>query len=64
MVIAHDQDDVIPLELTHHVKPHLGLVGIGWHRAQEGEVDALDGQLGEEELVNLKGPRQFQFIRI
>lgn len=47
VVITHNQDDVIPLELTHHVKPHLGLVGIGRHRAKEGEVDTLDGWLGE-----------------
>lgn len=35
VVIAHDQDDVIPAELAHHVKPHLGLVGVRRHRAQE-----------------------------
>lgn len=41
VVIAHDQDDVIPAELAHHVKPHLGLVGVRRHRAQERQVDAL-----------------------
>lgn len=47
MVITHNQDDVIPLKLTHHVKPHLGLVGIGRYRTQEGEVNALNGHLGK-----------------
>lgn len=35
VVIAHDQDDVIPAELAHHVEPHLGLVGVRRDRAQE-----------------------------
>lgn len=32
VVIADDQDDVIPAELTHHVKPHVCLVGVGRDR--------------------------------
>lgn len=43
MVIADNQDDVVPPELSHQVKPDLSLVGIRWHRPQERQVDALNG---------------------
>lgn len=48
VVIAHDQNDVIPLELAHHVEPHLGLVRVGRYRAQEGEVDTLEVRVGKK----------------
>lgn len=41
VVVAHDQDDVIPPELPHQVEPHLCLVGVWRHRPQERQVDAL-----------------------
>lgn len=43
MVVAYDQDDVVPVELAHQVEPHMRLVGIGRDRPQKGEVDALRG---------------------
>lgn len=42
VVVADDQDDVAPAEFAHQVEPHVGLVGVGRYRAQEGEVDALE----------------------
>lgn len=44
MVIAHDQDDVVPVELAHQVKPHVRLVRVGGHRPQEGQMDTLGGR--------------------
>ena len=41
MVITHDEDDVVPPELSHQVEPHLGLVGVGRHGPEEGQVDTL-----------------------
>ncbi|TNN43557.1 hypothetical protein EYF80_046269 [Liparis tanakae] len=46
VVVAHYQDDVVPVELAHQVEPHVGLVGVGGHRPQEGQVDALGGGAG------------------
>lgn len=42
VVVADDQDDVIPVEFAHHVKPNMGLMGIGGDGSQEGQVDALN----------------------
>lgn len=28
MVIADDEDDVVPLVIAHHLKPDVGLVGV------------------------------------
>lgn len=41
MVIADNQDDVVPPKLPHQVKPDLCLVGIRRHGPQERQVDAL-----------------------
>ena len=41
VVVADDEDDVVPAELAHHVEPDVGLVGVGWDGAEEGQVDAL-----------------------
>lgn len=41
VVIADDQDDVVPPELSHQVEPDVGLVGVRRHRPQERQVDAL-----------------------
>lgn len=41
VVIAHYQDDVVPVELAHQVEPHVRLVGIRRDCPQKGQVDAL-----------------------
>lgn len=41
VVVADDQNDVVPAELSHQVEPDLGLVGVRWDGPQEGQVDAL-----------------------
>lgn len=41
VVVAHYQDDVVPVKLTHQVEPNVGLVGIRGDRAQEGQMDTL-----------------------
>ena len=41
VVVAHYQDDVVPVELTHQVEPHVCLVGVGRDCPQEGQVDTL-----------------------
>lgn len=41
VVVAHDQDDVVPVELAHQVEPHVRLVGVGRDCPQEGQVDTL-----------------------
>lgn len=41
MVVAHYQDDVVPVKLAHQVEPNMGLVGIRGDRAQEGQMDTL-----------------------
>lgn len=41
VVVADDQDDVVPAELTHHVEAHVHLVWVRRHGAQEGKVDTL-----------------------
>lgn len=44
MVVADYQDDVVPVEDSHHLKPDVGLVRVRWHRSQKGQVDALQGR--------------------
>lgn len=44
MVVTDYQNDVIPVEDSHHLKPDVGLVRVWWHRAQKGQVDALQGR--------------------
>lgn len=44
MVVADYQNDVIPVEDSHHLKPDVGLVRVWWDRAQKGQVDALQGR--------------------
>lgn len=41
VVVAHYQDDVVPVELAHQVEPHVRLVGIGRDCPQKGQVDTL-----------------------
>lgn len=41
MVVAHNQDDVVPPELSHQIEPDMSLVGVRRHRPQERQVDAL-----------------------
>lgn len=41
MVITDNQDDVVPTELSHEVKPDVGLVRVWWYGPQKGQVDAL-----------------------
>lgn len=41
VVVADDQDDVVPPELPHQVEPDVSLVGVRRHRPQERQVDAL-----------------------
>lgn len=41
VVVTDDQNDVVPPELSHQVKPHLSLMGVGWYGPQERQVDAL-----------------------
>lgn len=41
VVVAHYQDDVVPVKLAHQVEPNMGLVGIRGDRAQEGQMDTL-----------------------
>lgn len=44
VIVAYDQDDVVPAELTHHVEPHVCLVRVRRHCAQEGKMDTLRGR--------------------
>lgn len=41
VVVAHYQDDVVPVELAHQIEPHVRLVGIGRDCPQKGQVDTL-----------------------
>lgn len=41
VVVAHYQDDVVPVELAHQVEPHMRLVGVGRDCPQKGQVDTL-----------------------
>lgn len=41
MVIADQQDDMVPVVDSHHLKPHTGLMGVGWYSSEEAQVDAL-----------------------
>lgn len=44
MVVTDYQNDVIPVEDSHHLKPDVGLVRVWWDRPQKGQVDALQGR--------------------
>lgn len=50
VVIAHYQDDVVPVKLAHQVEPNVGLVGIRWDCAQKGQMDALRSAEQEVEI--------------
>ena len=50
VVVAHYQDDVVPVELAHQVKPHMRLVGVGRDCPQKGQVDTLRST--EQEMSN------------
>lgn len=41
VVVADQQDDVVPVVDSHHLKPDAGLVGVGRHGAKETQVDTL-----------------------
>jgi len=43
VVVADQEDDVVPAVDAHHLEPHAGLVGVGRHRAEEAQVYALRG---------------------
>ena len=54
MVVTDYQNDVIPVEDSHHLKPDVGLVRVRWDCAQEGQVDALQGRTrAQHRLVGL-----------
>lgn len=44
VVVAHYQDDVVPVELAHQVEPNVRLVGIRWDCPQKGQVDTLQSE--------------------
>ena len=46
VVVADQEDDVVPAVDAHHLEPDAGLVGVGRHGAQEAQVDALRGTAG------------------
>lgn len=50
VVVAHYQDDVVPVKLAHQVEPNVGLVGIRGDRAQEGQMDTLQSVEQEVEF--------------
>lgn len=50
VVVAHYQDDVVPVKLAHQVEPNVGLVGIWGDRAQEGQMDTLQSVEQEVEF--------------
>lgn len=51
VVVAHYQDDVVPVELPHQVEPHVCLVGVGRDCPQEGQVDTLRGHQAKNRNV-------------
>ncbi len=53
VVVAHYQDDVVPVELAHQVEPHVCLVGIWRDCPQKGEVDTLRSTKQDMEINNL-----------
>lgn len=54
MVVTDYQNDVIPVEDSHHLKPDVGLVRVWWDRAQKGQVDTLQGRTrAQHRLVGL-----------
>lgn len=53
MVVAHYQDDVVPVELAHQVEPHVRLVRVGRDCPQKGQVDALRSARQEIEVNTL-----------
>lgn len=58
VVVAHDQDDVVPVELAHQVEPHVRLVGVGRDCPQEGQVDALQSAEQEIRRLTLTAPNK------
>lgn len=50
VVVAHYQDDVVPVELAHQVEPHVRLVGVGRDCPQEGQMDTLKSAEREIEV--------------
>lgn len=50
VVVAHYQDDVVPVELAHQVEPNVRLVGIRRDCAQKGQMDALRSAEQEVEI--------------
>ena len=60
VVVADQEDDVVPAVDAHHLEPHAGLVGVGRHGAQEAQVDALRGTAG---LRRGRRPRQGARVR-
>lgn len=65
VVVADDQDDVVPAELTHHVEPHVRLVRVRRHSAQEGKMNTLRRrkQNGGRVLIVLIPDACFQLIK-
>lgn len=53
VVVAHYQDDVVPVKLAHQVEPNMGLVGIRGDCAQERQMDALRSAEQEKEITLL-----------
>lgn len=56
VVVAHDQDDVVPVELAHQVEPNVRLVGVRRDGPQEGQVDALRRQDDKQQHINNQTP--------
>ena len=54
VVVAHYQDDVVPVELAHQVEPHMRLVGVGRDCPQEGQMDALRSAEREMEVNTVR----------
>lgn len=52
VVVAHDQDDVVPVELAHQVEPNVCLVGVRRDGPQKGQVDTLRGRDNKQQHVN------------
>lgn len=56
VVVAHQQDDVVPAVHAHHLEPHARLVRVGRHGAQEAQVDALRAGRGRPWTTGWPGP--------
>lgn len=57
VVVADQEDDVVPAVDTHHLEPHTGLVRVGRHRAKEAQVYAL------RRHGRAEGPRRAAFAQ-